>query len=160
MAVPSPFRRDLAARIQRLVAQHTGSDGEVDLATVKALLAGWLVANPDQLSAQQQANAAVDRYMEGRRPPKQGPHQLAMFEPEAYVPIGENRVRLMRQCKREDLLAWGAISTREHAADAAAHAGRMTYINERLQASWQPTDTLEDVERGRFGWTGPSEETT
>jgi hypothetical protein len=153
VAVPQPFRRDAYAELERLYRLHASALGRVDLKRVKEALAAYLTGHPEMLDPQGQANAMVEKYDERRRPPDDG--QATMFDRDAFIPVGPNVRQRMGQARERDLIAWGQISTAEHASDAAAHARRMGYISSRLQTWTSGYTTLEEVERGAFGLGGP-----
>lgn len=152
MAIPRPFRRSIKEELERLWRLNTDADGRSDLGVIKTLLGAYLIAHPDHLDAQRQANAIVDDWERSRRPYVDPMGQASMFDADALLPVGKNERKQMGKAKQSDLVAWAAISSTEHAADAAAHARRLAYIGDRLQAAYWPTadTTLSDVERDQF----------
>lgn len=150
MAIPQPFKRTIKEELERLIRLNTDGQGQVDLAQVKVAFGAYLIAHPDYLDAQRQANAQVDDWDRARRPKDDPSGQRSMFDEGAFFPNGENTRKQMGKAIRDDLTAWAAISLDEIAVSAAAHARRMRYISSRT-AAWQPHHkTLLDVEHDQF----------
>jgi len=137
----------------QIVAQLTTAAGEVDLVAVKAQYKAHLDVNPHLLDTEALAQRDV-RDLDHSRRPRATAVQGTLFDPEAWLPIGEAQRVVMARATQQQCMTALQYRTQSHLEEVTDYNRDLQYWNARIGAFQPHHQDLEDVERQVFGWSG------
>lgn len=145
-----PKRLDALAQI---VQATTDPEGQCDLGAVLGQYTALLRSTPSLLDPEAQAQADLRAFDKARRP-RATAVQGSLFDPDAWLVIGEGQRVLMGRATRHHCLAAQAVRTASHLAEVTDFAHDLAYWNRRIAAFSNDTEELEPLERRVFGYSG------
>lgn len=144
--MPRSRRPDLIHAAEESVARVTDSAGRWDLTAATTELAKRLRADPNLMDPDRVARDLIESLDRLRRPSPSQPTLGALFDKDAWLPLGSGLRVQMGRAQRDDLDAWLVVLTEEHEHATVAYSTKLRYITTRRQA-WTPDDDdLTDVE--------------
>lgn len=149
------FGRDVIQALETIIEKHENDWGEWDPGQdgcVVADLMSYLDDNPVEMSSRKLAIDIVAQYIKSRKLGSKNSKQGRLFDAEAIVTLGDNRVVRARDARAAHLRKHISVLTREKLQSDRAYVETVDELNDVLDHFDSEKETWLEVEERHFGW--------
>jgi hypothetical protein len=140
---------------EQIINKNKNTDGSFQFgwgSPIHEDLALYFQSRPEIRDFRHEAHEYILKYDKARRP-KRRAAQKTLFDPEALVVLDENVGRIrMAEVQRQHAISAREVRRRAHERESRDFLFDDRYWEERIDCFMSEIQTLEELERERFGW--------